>query len=64
MGSALCSQDTKAAKLFLGKLSRLGRSAEPLTLTVDRHPSYPAALSQLQSEGRCLNVKLRQSKFK
>jgi len=57
------TRNQKAAKLFLGKLSRLRRSAEPRTLTVDRHPSYPAALSQLQSEGKYLNVELRQSKY-
>jgi transposase, IS6 family len=60
--SAKC--DTEAAKRFLRKALSQPHTANPRTITVDKNPAYPCAISAMKDDGEFWRFsRLRQAKF-
>ena len=57
-------RDAKAAKRFLRKVLKASHTVEPRVITVDKNPSYPAAIADLkEEEDLAETTELRQSKY-
>ena len=57
-------RDAKAAKRFLRKVLKASHTVEPRVITVDKNPSYPAALSDLKEDRDFAEAaELRQRKY-
>ena len=57
-------RDAKATKRFLRKVLKAPHTVEPRVITVDKNPSYPAAIANLKDEEDWAETtELRQSKY-
>jgi len=57
-------RDAKAAKRFLRKVLKASHTVEPRVITVDKNPSYPAALTELKEDQDLAEAtELRQRKY-
>ena len=57
-------RDAEAAKRFFRKALNQPHTASPRTITVDKNPAYPCAITELKADGELWrSARLRQAKF-